>query len=316
MEDRAAIEQAALSWHHDVEDGSVDWDAFTLWLEAAPAHAHAYDTVALADALLRDHAARLAAPVIETTPAPRQRWRPVWPLATSLAASLAALVWWQAAPAPTAQITQTADTPRNLALADGTQIALAPHSRLEQRGAAFALTGDAVFDVPHRPGRTMTITGADLTIRDIGTRFEVTVEPQAVRLSVAEGQVAVTVPGTAPIALVQGHALLWRPAAAQLTLSANPHARIGTWRKGELSYNDAPLDLVASDIARYGGTQIALAPTLANTHFTGTLLLGHGHSPAQDLAQLLGATWRPDVGRNGGRNGGRDAGRLLPGPAR
>ncbi|MEJ8629191.1 FecR/PupR family sigma factor regulator [Sphingomonas sp. I4] len=47
------LEEQAIDWHIRQRDMSAaEWDAFATWLEDSPAHARAYDAVAMADALL------------------------------------------------------------------------------------------------------------------------------------------------------------------------------------------------------------------------------------------------------------------------
>ncbi len=297
MNDNLATEQAALDWQAQVQAGSVDWDAFTRWLEADRDHADAYDAVALSDALMADHRGALA-----TVSQPSHRF---WAWGTSgvLAASLAVAAWLGAPHAPAIDIHETQASVEQIALADGTHIALAPHSRLERDGTAMVLRGDAVFDVPHRPGREMVITAAGLKISDIGTRFEIRAAPDTARLTVTEGEVAVTGASLAqPVMLVAGRALLYEAGPARLSVAAAVPGAVGDWQSGHLTYRDAPLGLVVADLTRYGPQQVRMDAALATRRFSGTLLIDHGHAPARDLAQLMGLALRPDG----------DGDRLLP----
>src|SRR3569623_224083 len=63
---------AALAHGADLADGA-DWDGFTAWLEADPANREAYDSVALADALVDERHDTLAG--LLAAPAPAQWWR-------------------------------------------------------------------------------------------------------------------------------------------------------------------------------------------------------------------------------------------------
>ena len=308
MGDSDDIENEALRWHRTMAGDGADWDAFTLWLEADPARARAYDAVALSEALLDAHATVLAAdpgpadddaarpvpPSAENNVLPfrrrgGRRWLWIAGLAGAAAASLA-LVW---ANADTTVRFDSGAGPRDIALADGTRIALAPHSHLEQRGTAFALTGDAVFDVPHRPDREMRIAAGPLTVADIGTRFDLRVEADVVRLVVAQGRLNVTGPGfSAPVTVVQGEAFRFEQKSSQVTVVPATGSTVGDWQAGHLTYVDAPLGLVIADIARYSADPIQIGPRLTALHFSGTLLIGHGHDPARDLARFMGLALR------------------------
>src|SRR3569623_3444539 len=68
----AGAGHAALAQGADLADGA-DWDGFTAWLEADPANREAYDSVALADALVDEHHDTLAG--LLAAPAPAQWWR-------------------------------------------------------------------------------------------------------------------------------------------------------------------------------------------------------------------------------------------------
>lgn len=290
MNDDAIIETAA-DWHGQIVAGTVDWDAFTDWLEAAPTHARAYDAVTLAEAALdahRDDLAEAGAADCSSRAAPS---RPVLGWAVGIGALAASLVVAASLLTPlreSAEIRESGDGAMVVALADGTRIALAPHSRLVREGDRMALDGAAVFAVPHRPGRTLSITAGGLTIRDIGTHFDLRVDRGTVRLSLDDGQVNVSGAAlAAPVTVRSGEAMLFEPIAARLTLGRAATGATGDWQGGQLSYRDAPLPLVAADLARYGHRSLAVDGALAGMHFSGTLRLSHGHDPAQDLARLM-----------------------------
>ena len=59
--DNETILDQAIAWHRAQDDADFDWDGFTLWLEADPAHRTAFDSIALIDARIADHRATLAA---------------------------------------------------------------------------------------------------------------------------------------------------------------------------------------------------------------------------------------------------------------
>jgi len=295
------IDRAA-DWHGQVTADTVDWDAFTRWLEADPRHARAYDAVALAQALVDEHAAGLAgawaanddAPD-DARDAPKGTRSRLW-IISGLAGLAAALVlaWLPGRTAHDAW--QTGDHAQTIALADGTRIALAPHSRLTRDGDRMALTGDAVFAVPHRPERALAITAGELTISDIGTHFDLRNDAAIVRLSVDEGRLSVSGTRlTRPVTIGRGQALSFDSADAQILIAPAPAGSTGDWLHDQLSYRDAPLPLVAADIARYGPRPLRVDGALVHLHFSGTLRLGSGHDPAEDLARLMAL----DLGMSG-----------------
>lgn len=282
VEDIAA--QAA-EWHVASSGDAMDWDGFTLWLEADPRHRLCYDEVALADALLGDHAGDLAAPV-ETAPVRSRRWP--W-LATGMmvAASLALVLFVPGWRAPAQNVTVSGDTAHQIALGDGSRITLAPHSRLTVTGDRLALDGEARFAIRHDPARTMQVTAGALTIEDIGTTFDVAASGTAVRIAVSEGNVAVV--GTAAanaVHLGQGDGLIYGKSFGTRQVPGQGLGLAG-WTSGALSYVDAPLPVVAEDIARLTGVPITVAPALGARRFSGSLTLAQGADAAQDLATLM-----------------------------
>lgn len=301
------IAAEAAAWHVASFTDEMDWDDFVIWLEADPRHREAYDEVALADSLAAAHGhvpveQHLVANDTDTNdevatliPAARTRiWR-VW-AGSAIAASLAALVVMPQlmSPAPRVYVTQRAM--QTVALDDGSHIVVAPYSRLEVGGKhqdQLALTGGAWFNIRHDPSRQMEIAAGELTIGDIGTSFDVQAAEAHVRIEVAEGQVAVTSERMqAPVRLSAGRALAFdgkRGTSAIMPLNAKD---AGEWRHGRLTYDSAPLALVAEDLRRYAGVKVTVPRELSDRQFSGTLMADNGEAALRDLSQLMGLELR------------------------
>jgi len=295
--DERTIEQQAAAWHVASAYDDMDWAGFTRWLEADPRHRAAFDQVALADALLDDHREALAEPTAPGAEAvdnvvalrPRRRW-PLW-LGAGLAASLAALVFAGQVIPPPSETVVSGDDALTVALGDESTATLAPRSRLTIGGrdaTRLALEGGAYFDIKHDPSRNLRITAGGLTVSDIGTRFDIRQGASHVLLEVADGEVAVRSESLAePLRLKAGRRLQFDAAAARATVSTMDQATVGEWRAGRLSYESAPLQLVASDLARYAGVRVVMPRDLAQRRFSGTLFIGDGDTAIRDLAQLM-----------------------------
>lgn len=282
--DEDIVAQAA-QWHVASSSDAMDWDSFTLWLEADPRHRAVYDEVALADRVLCDHAADLAEPV-EPVQVRQRGW--IWLAASAVvAASLALVVIAPGWRAPVAQDTVSGDSTREVALADGSHVTLAPHSRLTVAGDRLALSGEARFAIRHDPARAMQITAGPLTIEDIGTTFDIAASGSAVRIAVNEGQVDVVGAGGAhAMHLGQGEGLIYAKGFGAREMPA-PGLGMTGWTTGALSYVDAPLPVVVEDIARLTGAKVTLAPALRARRFSGSLTLAAGADSVQDLARLM-----------------------------
>jgi transmembrane sensor len=303
------IDLEAIRWHDALGRDDADWDGFTAWLEADPRHRTAFDAVALVDARLTAHHDTLAAILpaempAEAAPVPSSRrwWWGGGAGAALAAVAAAALLLVPGAPPPVQTYATGPGQTRAIALADGSRITLAAASRLTvASGDHMRLDGAALFDIPHRPARQLTIAAGGVTVTDIGTRFEITADPAAVRVAVETGHVAVAGPGlAAPVPVGAGRRLVLDRASG--TVEQGPLRNFASWRAGRLVYENAPIALVAAEVGRYAGTKVVVAPGLATRRFSGVLTIGTG--VVDDLARFLGA----DVRRE------QDGIRLVPRP--
>lgn len=285
-----SIFDQAVEWHLASANDEMDWDGFTSWLESDVRHREAFDRIALADAALIEHRMALAPEFAEAAPRPASRW-PLW-AGGAMAASLAALVIVPQLTAPAPQIFVSGGAPQTIALKDGSQVVLGPRSKLTiagRDGAQLALQGGAYFAIRHDPGRQLTINAGGLQIGDIGTRFEVQANGASVRVEVSEGQVELRGDSLdAPVKLPAGRRMLLDPEHKVATVASVSPRDVGEWREGRLSYDSAPLSLVAADLARYAGVTVAVPPPLAGRRFSGSLSIHNGDSAVRDLAQLMG----------------------------
>src|SRR5690349_12950149 len=69
------IEEQAIAWVIRLRSADAeDWEAFTLWLEADPARAAAYEEAALADAEIEALPTARPRPILPAAPAVERRW--------------------------------------------------------------------------------------------------------------------------------------------------------------------------------------------------------------------------------------------------
>jgi transmembrane sensor len=285
--------EAAARWHLASVRDDMDWDGFTAWLEADPSHRSVYDEIALADELAGrcppEALPEPAAADAESAP-PRSRW-PLW-AGGALAATLAALLIIPQVNGPRTVTYLAGRDARTIALADGSRIILAPSSRLTASGAGaqeLTLEGGALFDIRHDPRRVMTIRAGGIEVADIGTRFEIQATPGAVRVEVGEGAVRIAGDAlAAPVRLAAGKRFAFDRTHARATISAVSRTDVGEWREGRLTFDDAPLTLVAEDLLRYADAKMVLSPALAERRFSGTLSIRDGDAAIRDVAQIMG----------------------------
>lgn len=154
-------------------------------------------------------------------------------------------------------------------LADGSEVTLAPESRMTV-AARFAdgvreisLDGEAIFSVRHDAAHPLRIRARGVLIEDVGTRFDLRAYASdgSVTVAVAEGSVSLTAarsdsPSAAvkpdqPIVLERGDVGI---VDGQGNTSSRHLGRVSSymdWANGRLSFVDRPLEDVLRSIGRW-----------------------------------------------------------------
>jgi transmembrane sensor len=295
------IIERAVAWQQAVAVDAVDWTALTEWLEADPRHRDAFDDVALIDASVNAHRDDLRAllrhevvrDANETAVPPPASTSRRWVLGAGIAAALAlaaALPLIQSqqpqsvayATAPGATRSVAFDDGSRLDLSADTAVRIGPHQQRVTlaRGAVY-------FDVRHDPSRRLVVEAGGYRITDIGTRFSVDLAGDRVSIAVAQGSVTVTPPRGDPLRLDAGGGVIGTGSGPPIRASVIP-AAVGSWRQGRLTYDNASLAKVASDISRYTGDRIEVATPLGDRRFSGVLVIGDGSHLVSDFAAVAG----------------------------
>lgn len=266
-------------------------------LHTDPAARAALRRTASLDAALRDWATRhevsaawagADAPVPDFAPARAapslfRRWR--WPLAAAAAIALSVATYHfgtLSAPQPVGPATRV--------LADGTVV--------ELNGAAVIVSdytaterrvrlerGEAHFTVTKDASRPFTVTAAGVSVRAVGTAFNVRLADAAVEVLVTEGQVRLQPPPAHPL-VATGAAQPFPLAAPERILAARQRAVVATtpsatapeiatltpgeiarvlaWQHRLLDFTATPLGDIVAAFNRRNATQLVLAdPGLA-----------------------------------------------------
>ncbi len=160
------------------------------------------------------------------------------------------------------EVTTARGEQRTLMLEDGSTVYLNTATRLavrmtKARRIVRLRKGEALFEVTHDPARPFLVEGSLGTVRVIGTRFDVALNPKrrAMRVLVVEGEVAVT-PARAdghprqPLALAPGE-------LAEITDGHVAERRVAdvrslvSWREGYLIFDGSSLREVVDSVNRY-----------------------------------------------------------------
>ena len=289
---RNAALDAAIGWHLRLRDAGVeDWEAFTAWLEADPAHHVAYDEVALADADV--------GPLLDSLPSPltpsnddqlvsyhrRRRWLVG---GGAIAAVLVAGVVivpqmgrdqrYEIVTAPGEQRVVQLGAQGRASLNGSTRLTL---DRGDARFAALE-AGEATFEIKHDAAHPFELRLGQDRVVDAGTVFNVVSDASGHRVEVSEGAVVYN-PRKEAVALKAGQTLFDGTTADIVVRSRDPRA-IGGWRHGRLDYRDATIAVVAADVSRSVGVPITVAAVLEQRPFTGTIMVDR--NPDRMIARL------------------------------
>lgn len=305
----------AANWYARLHSDSADeatWSQFLLWLEADKAHSLAFDQVEdiyeeLETArgslnVKQDQASMIVAlnawrglrkPLISRTGAG------VFGL---LAACLVVIIGFNrvhTTNAETRYATQVGET-RKISLADGSVIEMNTGSRLvvtfnKTQRLVRLDKGEALFQVAKDPGRPFLVTVGDREIRDLGTIYNVLRSDDQVTVTVAEGMVAVSPHAgkvqSADDLAVQvspGEQLVFNDGAAKPLIRRIDTDGALAWRQGYLTYKDAPLSQVASDLNRYFIHPVTLKDSNTGAHkFSGILKIDNEDAVLKRLAELV-----------------------------
>lgn len=292
------ILDAATLWFVRLErdDASASaWEAFTDWLEENPEHGRHYDAAVLGDYVFDTPSSLDNDESTPELPEPANDNRPGWYAGFATAAAvLIAIFWlWPVSGGPQFQRFETAPgESRQIALGEGTMISLNGGTEIlvdmagERR--AQLLAGEALFTIEHDARRPFIVELDDERLVDAGTVFNVVRDNGDYSVSVAEGKVILN-PETDAAEIMPGEQLAGTIGKSEYQIIPFDPSAIGGWAIGQLSFNNAALSQVASELERSFGTTITVADKVRGLRFTGTLQIGNGERAAlESLAGLSG----------------------------
>jgi transmembrane sensor len=296
----------AMGWLLRIRDGALserDLAQWTLWYESDERHKRAFDDMQsfwlasgdlATDATARQRLLRLSDS--GGKPRPHRRFRPyVQPLGwgLALAASIALLAVGLRARAPEqpgissqSPLADAAPLFRKKVLPDGSIVQLAPRSAVsvhytaDQRLVTMR-SGEAYFSVVHNLARPFILTVNHLTIRDVGTAFNIRDAGSCTVVTVVRGSLEVVADPhsgrsrtpTRPLRVHvrAGEQFRWDRREVPVLRKANTE-RVLAWRQGRLEYVDQPLSSVIADVNRYAKRPVIIGDRAAGRiRFTGTV---------------------------------------------
>jgi transmembrane sensor len=285
-----AIDTAAAVWLCEREEGFAPGraEAFAAWRAADPRHNAAVERTERAMELIAEMPAvrtELTARLEAAAPSPDRVVRgtsfrpPAWAAGLAAALVLAGALWWlQASRVGGAQRFATAaQHQEQIALNDGSVVNLNASSEVNVRLTASErrltlAAGEAHFTVAHDATRPFVVTAAGVSVRAVGTAFNVRVGDSGVEVLVTEGKVEVTRDAgavAAPLPAERPHLVAGERVAVTRAASDAP-ARIervsaetlrdsSRWHSAVITFYDLPLRTVVAQFNRRNARQLVLA---------------------------------------------------------
>lgn len=290
--ERDPIHLAAADWFVRLQSTEVSLEetlAWQAWLHDNPCNADAFARIEEVSNALRDVPAPAAVPArvlssdrydasipIGAWKQPRRRRWPWVTLGAAASFALVALIFafWKV-PSETITYETAIGENGNVALADGSLIALGGDTRIEVTLSdtlrAVDLTkGEALFKVAKDSARPFKVRAGDATITAVGTEFNVERDSDRAVVSVTEGRVVVKpVAGLLPVSLLQE----FKPKLRSVHVDAGQQTTAGSagieeptkmedpatgWQIGHLAFRLQPLRYVLEDVNRYAHKPIVL----------------------------------------------------------
>ncbi len=289
---KGTLDEVAAEWLYEREEGftAARAEEFTKWCHRDPRHARAVvrieRTLALLDempAVRSPLEARLAS--VRPTSAPGASRRPIpfprlaWTAGLAAALVIGLTVWWGAfgrAPAPSEKhYTTDATAQRSQVLPDGSMMDINIGSNVAVRFTAgerrITLNeGEAHFQVAPDTARPFIVTAGGVSVRAVGTAFNVRLASEKVDVLVVEGTIELTRPDAPVPSDVRAPSLLHAGERTQVSRD-DPAVRpmiehvdertvrdILTWQNSMTSFSDVPLREVVIRFNRRNMTQLVV----------------------------------------------------------
>jgi transmembrane sensor len=290
--DSKAVSDAAIDWFarlHSDQATTDDWQHFSAWREANPAHARAYDAIEKLWAALDEPAEQAL-----TADQRRANARRI----TTRALPVLAFVVWASIYLPGMLRLWASDyrtdwgERREWSLPDGSTVMLNTHSTLalafsNSRRTVRLLEGEAYFQVARDPSRPFTVSTDYGTAQAIGTAFDVDTHADSMTVTVSEGHVRVQAqPDTPSIELAPG----WQASSDARGLTPSQPVELTqtlAWRSGILAFDMQPLVHVVATLNRYLPGRIILAPRMPSRIISGAFDLTRPQGIVDALEKTL-----------------------------
>ncbi len=203
---------------------------------------------------------------------------------------------WPRAPRLSPSVVESPPVVERSVLPDGSRVELAPRSQFEvqftpNERAVKIGDGEAYFSVAHNRTRPFLVHVGSLSVRAVGTAFNVRKAASRVVVTVSEGSVEVFAAGAGsrPLRLSAGQQLTSTEGqrdASSVAPADLPHTL--AWRQGRLDFLNEPLAGVIADVNRYREHPIVIRDeSVGRILFSGTVLTAQVEVWVRALPQVF-----------------------------
>ncbi|RMQ47673.1 hypothetical protein ALQ04_04151 [Pseudomonas cichorii] len=290
-----ALEQAG-DWQIRLQEEPQAREEFEQWLQASPEHRAAWRRMEKLWGALGELPS-ITEPVALPAPSAQKRQRPyrLWS-SLALAAGLAAvalLIAPQAGLALRGDYHTGAGETRTIQLVDGSAVTLGPQSALRLASGnarqVELLQGQAYFQVASDPQHPFIANAGKLSVRVLGTAFDLQLKEQYAEVALEHGQVQAE-NAQPPLSerLLPGQRLKFNWSSGKVERSRLDPAQVAGWRSGSLFVENQTVAEITEHLQRYTGGWIVIAdPALKQRRITGVFDLNDPERALNALAQSL-----------------------------
>jgi transmembrane sensor len=289
----SALEQAA-DWQLRLQEEPLARPEFERWLNADPAHPQAWSKMQQLWGALGELAPIAeAAPVQPVARLKARRWWPAVAAAAGIAA-IAVLVAPQASLALRADYQTGIGETREVHLPDGSSVTLAPDSAMAVANnnprQVELLRGQAYFQVAPDPQHPFTAQAGQLSVRVLGTAFDLDLQPASAEVALEHGQVqAENTKAALSERLAPGQRLKLNWPSGTVERSQLAPQQVAAWRSGSLFVENQSVADIVAHLQRYTpGWIIVPDASLNQRRITGLFDLSNPDRALQALATSLG----------------------------
>ncbi|KHG34009.1 FecR domain-containing protein [Sulfurospirillum sp. MES] len=134
--------------------------------------------------------------------------------------------------------------------------------------------GKALFSVTKNQDMPFFVRAGDLSVRVVGTRFEIKNYGGSVDVSVIEGTVSVQKDDDALAVLTQGKKLVYTVQTGRVSLQSVMPENIASWKEGMLIFHDETLTNALNEFGHYQDLTIVIPNELKNYTVSGSFEIG------------------------------------------